>query len=82
MLIDSGSTHNLINYKLVKLLNYFIFLALEFQVMIVDEGTINCLGKFHNIKLNMGEYLLDGLMISIQVGGVDVVLGVQWLLLP
>jgi hypothetical protein len=27
----------------------------------------------------MGEYLLDSLMIEIQMGGVDVVLGVQWL---
>ena len=27
----------------------------------------------------MGEYLLDSLMISIQMGGIDVVLGLQWL---
>jgi hypothetical protein len=27
----------------------------------------------------MGEYLLDSPMIAIQMGGVDVVLGVQWL---
>jgi hypothetical protein len=27
----------------------------------------------------MGEYFLDRPMISIEVGGVDVVLGVQWL---
>jgi hypothetical protein len=35
--------------------------------------------KCHSIKLNMGEYLLDSLMISIQMGGVDVVLEFQWL---
>ena len=35
--------------------------------------------KCHRIKLNMGEHFLDGPMISIQMGGVDVVLGVQWL---
>jgi hypothetical protein len=78
MLIDSGSTHNFINYKLAKDLN-FVFPAPEFQVMIADGGTINCSGKCHSIKLNMGEYLLDSPMISIQMGGVDVVLGVQWL---
>jgi hypothetical protein len=27
----------------------------------------------------MGEYLLDNPTISIQMGGVDVVIGVQWL---
>jgi hypothetical protein len=79
MLIDSGSTHNFINCKLAKLLNCFVFPAPEFQVMIANGGTINCSGKCHSIKLNMGEYLLDSPMIAIQMGGVDVVLGVQWL---
>jgi hypothetical protein len=79
ILIDSGSTHNFINYKLAKDLNFFVYPALEFQVMIVDGGTINCSWKFHSINLNMGEYFLDIPIISIQIGGVDVVLGVQWL---
>jgi hypothetical protein len=47
--------------------------------MIANGGTINCSGKFHSIKLNMGEYFLDSPMIDIQIGGVDVVLGVEWL---
>jgi hypothetical protein len=79
MLFDSFSTHNFMNFKVVKLINCFIFLALEYQVIIVDGGTINCLGKFHSIKGTMGEYLLYSPMIEIQMGGFDVVLGVQWL---
>jgi hypothetical protein len=79
VLIDSFSTHNFINYKLAKLPNYFLYLALEFQAMVVDGGTINSSGKCHSIKLNMGECLLDNPTISIQMGGVDVVIGVQWL---
>ena len=47
--------------------------------MITDEGTINCSGKFHNINLDMGEYVLNSPMISIPMGGVDVALGFQWL---
>jgi hypothetical protein len=47
--------------------------------MIADGGTINCNGKCHSIKLNMGEHLLDSLMIAINMCGIDVVLGVQWL---
>jgi hypothetical protein len=47
--------------------------------MIVDVGTINCSGKFHSINLNMGDYFLDSPMISIQMGGVFVVLWIQWL---
>ena len=51
----------------------------EFQVMIVDGGTINCSGKCNKINITMREYVMNSLMISIPMGGVDVVLGVQWL---
>ena len=79
MLIDYGSTHNFIHCKLAKVLNLFVYLAPEFQVMIANGGTINCSGKCHNINLDTGEYVLNSPMISIPMGGVDVVLGVQWL---
>lgn len=32
-----------------------------------------------NINLTMGEYVLNSPMVAIPMGGVDVVLGVQWL---
>jgi hypothetical protein len=79
ILFDSSSNHYLINYKLVKLLNCFIYPTPKFQVMITDAGTINCLGKCHSIKVTMGEYSLDNTMIAIEMDGVDVVLWVQWL---
>jgi len=47
--------------------------------MVASEGTINFFRKFHNIKLSIGEYVLNSPMLSIPMGGVDVVLGVQWL---
>ena len=79
MLIDSGSTHNFIHYKVAKELNCFLYPAPKCQVMVANGGTINCSGKCHNIKLNMGEYVSNSPMLSIPMGGVDVVLGVQWL---
>ena len=79
MLIDSGSTYNLIHCKLAKSLHCFIYLAPKFQVMNADRGIINFSGKFHKVTLTMGEYVLNIPMISITMGGVDVVLGVQWL---
>jgi hypothetical protein len=54
VLIDSGSTHNFIHYKLAKALNCFVYPAPEFQVMIADGGTINCSRKCNNINLTMG----------------------------
>ena len=47
--------------------------------MVSNGGTINFSGKFHNINLAMGEYALNSPMLPIPMGGVDVVLGVQWL---
>ena len=47
--------------------------------MIADRGTINCSGKFHNINMAMGVYVLNSPMIDIPMGGVDVFLGFQWL---
>ena len=41
--------------------------------MVADGKTINCAGKCHNINLLMGEYVLQSPMISIPMGGVDVV---------
>eukprot|EP00253_Pinus_taeda_P024023 PITA_24023 len=79
VLIDSGSTHNFIHCKVAKELNCFLYPAPECQVMVANGGTINCSGKCHNIKLSMGEYVLTSPMLSIPMGGADVVLGVQWL---
>jgi hypothetical protein len=73
MLIDYGSTHNFIDFKLVKLLSCFIYPTLEYQVMIVDGSTIKFSRNFHNINLIRGEYLLDSPIIKIQMGSVDVV---------
>ena len=47
--------------------------------MVANGGTINFSRKCHNIKLKIGEYVLNSLMVSIPMGGADVVLGVQWL---
>jgi hypothetical protein len=79
VLIDSSSTHNFIHYKLAKDVNCFVYLAPEFQVMIADGGTINCLGKCNKINITMGEYVMNSPMIAIPMGGANFVLGIQWL---
>ena len=47
--------------------------------MIANGGTINCSGKCQKITLTIGEYVLNSPILAIPMGGVDVVLGVQWL---
>ena len=67
VLIDYGSTHNFIHYKLAKDLNCFVYPALEFQVMIADGGTINFSRKCNKINLTMGEYVMNSPMIVIPI---------------
>ena len=43
VLIDLGSTHNFIHYKVANELNCFIYPALECQVMVANGGTISAL---------------------------------------
>ena len=56
-----------------------IYPTIEFQVTIVDGGTINFSSKFNKINITIGEYVLNIQMIAITMDGVYVVLGVQWL---
>ena len=79
VLIDSGSTHSFIHCKVAKELNCFLYPALECKVIVANGGTINCSGKCQNIKITMGGYVLNSTILSILMGGADVVLGVQWL---
>ena len=44
--------------------------------MISFEGTVNFSGKCDKINLTMGEYVMNSPMISIPMGGVDVIVGV------
>ena len=68
MLIDSGSTHNFIHYKVAKDLNCFVYPIPEFYVMIENGESINCSGELHNINLTMGEYVFNSPMIVIPMG--------------
>ena len=79
ILIDSCSTHNFIHYKVSKELNCFLYQARECQVMITNGGNINLSGEFPNIRITVGEYVLNSPMLSVPMGGVDVVIGVQGL---
>ena len=47
--------------------------------MVENGGTINFSGKCHNIKLSMGEYVLNIPILYIPMGGTNVMLGVQLL---
>lgn len=55
VLIDSGSTHNFIHQRVTKVVHCFVRAVSNFQVPIVDGGTMKCEAHCKNIKLHMGD---------------------------
>lgn len=74
MLIDSGSTHNFINWCNAEELQCFIHLVNDFQVLITNGILMKCEGQCENVKL---QYNLKTHMFAVNIGGCDIVLGVE-----
>ena len=49
------------------------------KVMVANGKKIENVGKCHKVKLQMQEYNLEYDFFVVPLGGVDVVLGIQWL---
>jgi hypothetical protein len=79
VLIDSGSTHNFIHRRVAQDTHCYVCPISNFQIMIANGGMMKCGGRCENVKLQMGEYHLKTHMFSIEMGGCDIVLGVEWL---
>jgi len=59
ILIGLGNNHNLINERLAEHLDCFVYPVKFFKVLVANEGSIDCEGKIHNIKLSIKEYNLS-----------------------
>jgi hypothetical protein len=75
ILVDSGSTHNFIHRRITQETNCYIHAINNFQIMIVNGGSMKCGGRCENVHLQIGEYHLKSHMFSIDMGGCDIVLG-------
>jgi hypothetical protein len=47
--------------------------------MISNGGSMICWGFYENVHLQIGDYSLKYNMFCIEMGGCDIVLGVEWL---
>ena len=55
-LVDSGSTHNFIDFRAAKRLNIFIYPTSSFEVSIPRNKTTSCDGKCHKVELAIKDY--------------------------
>ena len=49
------------------------------KVMVADGKKIEKVGKCHKVKLQIQDYNLESEFYAVPFGGVDAVLGIQWL---
>lgn len=49
------------------------------KVMVADSKKIEKVGKCHKVKLQIQDFNLESPFFTVPLGGVDVVLGIQWL---
>jgi len=71
--------HNFVHKRVADIVHCFFRVIYNFQALIIDGGTMKCEGHCENIKLQIGEYHLKTHMFSIEMGGCDIVLGVEWI---
>jgi hypothetical protein len=79
ILVDSGSTHNFIHHRISQETHCYIHVVNNFQIMIANGGSMKCGGCCKNVCLQINDYHLKSHMFSIDMGGCDIVLGVDWL---
>jgi hypothetical protein len=76
-LVDSGSTHNFIHRHIAQETNFYIRAVNNFQIMIANGESMKCGGHCENVCLQIGDYHLKSHMFTIDMGGCDIVLGVE-----
>jgi hypothetical protein len=79
VLIDTRSTHNFLDINVARNLKIFIYPVLDMKVMVADGKKIKNVRKCYKVKLQIQDFNLEIELYTIPLGGVDVVLGVQWL---
>ncbi|KAM2620323.1 hypothetical protein TB1_036362 [Malus domestica] len=79
ILLDSGSTHNFVDSRLLKQLGWPCHTTKPFDVMIADGGRVRSQGCCQQIPLELGAYRCHTDLYALPLGGCDVVLGVKWL---
>lgn len=79
VLVDLGSIHNFVDVNVAKRLNIFSYPVADLKVMVVDGKHIDGVGMWHKVKLQLRKYAMEANFYTVPLGGVNVVLGIQWL---
>lgn len=79
ILIDSGASHNFVSPQVVAALDLKIDHSRKLSVRLGDEHCIFTAGKCLSIPLKLGGINVTIDAYILELGGVDIILGVEWL---
>ncbi|GKB94316.1 ty3-gypsy retrotransposon protein [Tanacetum coccineum] len=79
ILVDSGSTHNIIQPRIASFLNLAITPIPSFPVMIGNGSHLHCQGFCQTVPLYLQNTPFTMPFFILPIAGADVVLGMQWL---
>ncbi|PNX65654.1 hypothetical protein L195_g054648, partial [Trifolium pratense] len=79
VLIDSGSTHNFVQDRVVKQLGLVTQQGHTFNVLVGNGEQLGCTSVCTNVSLSMGSQAFVVDLYVLPLSGAELVLGVQWL---
>ena len=79
VMIDSGATHNFVSPRVVEAAKLQLATDMRFQVLLGTGVTVEALGVCRGITFSLQDNFFQSDFVSLELGNVDVVLGVQWL---
>ena len=79
MLVDCGATHNFISEKLVTMLKLPTRDTSNYGVILGSRTAIKGKGVCENVEVILNGWAVTENFLPLELGGVDVILGMQWL---
>lgn len=79
VLIDNGSSHNFLNQEVAKKLNLKAERVQPFYVKVANGEKLGCTTIYNQVSIRMQGVTIITDLFALPLGGLDVVLGIQWL---
>ncbi|KZV32829.1 peroxidase 64 [Dorcoceras hygrometricum] len=80
VMVDSGASHNFVFRKLVQKMGLDIDETIRFGVCLGDGTKVRCQGICHGLIVQLVSYTVTIVGHLFELGGVDVILGIEWLM--